>query len=716
MVGDITISTSLLVIAVLVNLFLGVFVLFQNTRNRINQSFFYLAFFTGLWTLSNLIFIIAEPTYRLPIALLSYTSASFLACAFLNFAITITGSKWTTKKLLVLSACILSGFAALLPGIVGKVVRPDLSIETSAVGISLYAATVFLNFCFGMYILMRSYRVAKNKMRRNQVGIVMKGLIVAIIIGILCNLLLPLLGIYSYVQLGPLGTLVFVGASTYAIVRHGLFDIKMVAVRTAAYVASLAFVTVIYYVMAYAISSLFINNGNTETPGVNPLNIFLILSLAFSFQAVLEFFNRATSSFFYRDRYNIEDFYNKFGDKIRDTSDLLPLLHSAAREVATTLKAESAFFIIKNLQGKTINVSTGIRTNFPDNDLKTLEEFLPSNSHVIMCDYRDDLSNELVRMLKSHNISILIVLRRGHEALGYLCLGPHMGSGYDLRDKKALSTVVDELVIAIQNALSVQEVKTINANLKQRIEAATAELRTTNARLQRLDAAKDEFLSMASHQLRTPLTSVKGYLSMVLEGDVGKVTKMQRQVLEEAYSSSERMVHLIHDFLNVSRLQTGKFVLELQETDISNLIAEEVKSLERSAKSHNMTLNLENAIGPFVMTIDDTKIRQVVMNYVDNAIFYSHPDTTITVVVKKVDDTIVFTVNDTGIGVPTSEQKQLFEKFYRATNARRQRPDGTGVGIFLAKKIIDAHHGEVIFSSKEGVGSTFGFKLPIKRS
>ena len=164
--------------------------------------------------------------------------------------------------------------------------------------------------------------------------------------------------------------------------------------------------------------------------------------------------------------------------------------------------------------------------------------------------------------MTSHRIALLMPLMREDTVLGYLALGDNQGSGgYTNRDIKVLGTISDELLIAIQNALSVQEVRDINANLQQRIDSATTELRTSNARLRRLDAAKDEFLSMASHQLRTPLTSVKGYLSMVLEGDVGRISKTQRELLSEAFTSSERMVHLIHDFLNVSRLQTGKFAL-----------------------------------------------------------------------------------------------------------------------------------------------------------
>ena len=125
-----------------------------------------------------------------------------------------------------------------------------------------------------------------------------------------------------------------------------------------------------------------------------------------------------------------------------------------------------------------------------------------------------------------------------------------------------------------------EEIKRLNDTLQRKIDESTKELRLTNRQLQRLDESKNEFISMASHQLRTPLTSIKGYLDMLLEGDLGRVSSTQKAVLREAFFSSERMVRLINDFLNVSRLQTGKFVIDKQKTDIAQIVKEEVALLK----------------------------------------------------------------------------------------------------------------------------------------
>jgi signal transduction histidine kinase len=173
------------------------------------------------------------------------------------------------------------------------------------------------------------------------------------------------------------------------------------------------------------------------------------------------------------------------------------------------------------------------------------------------------------------------------------------------------------------------------------------------------------------------------------------------------------MVHLINDFLNVSRLQTGKFMLEKRPTDLVEVVKQEIESLKISASGRDLSFKLKLAKSMPKLLIDEDKMRQVIMNFADNALYYSKPGSSISIELKKEDGAVVFTVKDTGIGVPAEEQAHLFTKFYRAANARKQRPDGTGVGLYLAKRVVLAHGGSIVFSSTEGKGSTFGFRLPI---
>jgi signal transduction histidine kinase len=169
------------------------------------------------------------------------------------------------------------------------------------------------------------------------------------------------------------------------------------------------------------------------------------------------------------------------------------------------------------------------------------------------------------------------------------------------------------------------------------------------------------------------------------------------------------MVYLIADLLNVSRLRTGKFIIEPAPVNLAKVIGEEIGQLKEIAKSRGLALNYTQPKKFTDIMLDETKTRQVIMNFVDNAIYYTPAGGHITVELTETPTTIEMRVKDDGIGVPKSEQPHMFTKFYRAGNARKARPDGTGLGLFMAKKVIVAQGGSILFDSVEGKGSSFGF-------
>jgi len=598
-------------------------------------------------------------------------------------------------------------FPAVVPG------KPPMPVVGP--GAVLYFSFFLLIIMLALRKLYSNFNVIKPKQRQQRKLLIIGAAPVLFLAPVTSFILPNLFGINQFVALTPLYAFIFVSCVGYAIVRHGLFDVRLAAVRSVAYALSIVTLAAIYYTIAYFVSAALFSGEMTSAVSISPINILLALVLSFVFQPIKNFFDKITNDVFYRDRYNSDDFFARFNEVLSTTTDLRGLLQRSATEIAATLKASQAFFYVQYNHVHHVSSGTEHHSNIPVRDAHQLNEYVKqSGSEIIVTDLLPD-DDPIHRMLISHKVAVLMPLMRKDVVVGYLALGEQLSSGYTSRDIKVLNTISDELVIAIQNALSVQEVKDVNIHLQQRIDAATKELRASNAQLRHLDTTKDEFLSMASHQLRTPLTSVKGYISMVLEGDAGRVSDMQKHLLSEAFVSSERMVHLIHDFLNVSRLQTGKFMLETRPIDLVKLVDAEVSSLVRTAEARNMKLKFTHSGDMPVLNIDENKIQQVVMNYIDNAIFYSHEQTTILVSLRRDGDMAELRVHDTGIGVPKHEQAQLFTKFYRASNARKQRPDGTGVGLYLAKKVVTAHGGEVLFESQEGKGSTFGFRLPISK-
>ncbi len=239
------------------------------------------------------------------------------------------------------------------------------------------------------------------------------------------------------------------------------------------------------------------------------------------------------------------------------------------------------------------------------------------------------------------------------------------------------------------------------------------ELQLANQHLLELDKAKDDFISMASHQLRTPLTTVKGYLSMLGTGDAGQVNLEQKEFIQNALTGSDRLGKMIIELLNVSRMSTGKFKIDPKLVDLSKIVNDEVKQLQLHADAKHLKLIVNVPKAPVWCEIDEDKTRQVIMNYLDNAIYYTKAGS-VTANLSADPKKLIFTVVDTGIGVPKAAIPKLFSKFYRADNAKVARPDGTGLGLYLAKKVIEDQGGKLLFSTVEGKGSTFGFELPVK--
>ncbi len=698
----------------------------QSWRIVVNRYFVTAVSFVILWATGTLLLIASKNGILLSVGTLLFLVAPMFLILFLSLFAAIfpheKGKALTAANIFLLAVtAALSILIVFDPSLFMTATIVTDASNDIAVNSFWYSIYVFyFNSAFLIAFSELFLHIGKSRgHQRQQLIYIFTGTFMAAIFSLASNLILPIFGETQFIWLGPTWTLFYVITVSISIVKHRLFDIKLAAVRSVAYIGALATMSLIYYATAYLISFVVIGSQVSTAISVSPFNILLALILAFLFQPIKHFFDKVTDNIFYRNNYRSEDFFNTLSNVLTSTTDLRNLLERASRQISLTFKAEQVSFFVYYGEENEHHMSAGTQnhTRIPRYDVQMLDRHVAANlaEKVIFTDFIAE-DDAVRRMLHSHRIAIVMPLRQGDVTAGYLLLGDHLSGSYTKRDLNVLLAVSNELVIAIQNALSLQELKELNATLQQRIDVATKELRSSNAQLKHLDEVKDEFMSMASHQLRTPLTSVKGYISMVLEGDAGKVSPQQDKLLTEAFKSSERMVRLIADFLNVSRLQTGKFSIEKAPMDIKETVRQEVENLDFIAHTHNQKIRATVTHDALPLRADESKVRQVIMNLIDNAIYYSHPHTTIVVRLEKVGDSAAFTVTDTGIGVPEDEQHKLFGKFFRAGNARKQRPDGTGVGLYLARRVVTGHGGSIIFSSKEGKGSTFGFKLPLDTS
>ncbi len=270
-------------------------------------------------------------------------------------------------------------------------------------------------------------------------------------------------------------------------------------------------------------------------------------------------------------------------------------------------------------------------------------------------------------------------------------------------DYLLLQAVADQVGIALERTRVYDELEKLNGRLNE-----------ANHYLQQLDKAKSEFLSIASHQLRTPTTGIKGFLSMMLEGDYGQVTKEQREVLQTVYDSTNRLIRLVNVFLNVSRIESGRLQLARSDIDLAQLAKVVVTELRPAAKARGLTLELQAPEHVATVPADSDKIRDVLVNLADNAIKYTeHGSVTVRVAAHPAE--VEVAVSDTGMGLSADEIKALFAKFSRGERVKIKESQGSGLGLFIAKKIIEAHAGKIwVTSPGPGKGTTFYFTLPTK--
>jgi signal transduction histidine kinase len=267
-----------------------------------------------------------------------------------------------------------------------------------------------------------------------------------------------------------------------------------------------------------------------------------------------------------------------------------------------------------------------------------------------------------------------------------------------------IRSVKKEIELREMIELLVGNLERANSNLKH----INIDLDKANEKLKELDQLKTEFVGLATHQIRGPLTAIKGYLSMILEGDYGKISKSIEDSLRIIFSSAESLSVVVSDFLNVSRIEQGQMKYNMENCDLGELVIEVIKELKPNTDSRGLELKTDIPIEPFIVHIDKEKIKQVINNLIDNSSKYTK-EGGINVSLQKTNSSkILLSIKDTGVGISKDTLPHLFEKFSRAKDAFKTNILGTGLGLYVAKKMMEAHKGRVWAESEgEGKGSQF---------
>ncbi len=337
---------------------------------------------------------------------------------------------------------------------------------------------------------------------------------------------------------------------------------------------------------------------------------------------------------------------------------------------------------------------------------------------------------------------VLVPIRLQGSCIGVLGVGRRDGTGFSQESAEALQRLGDQAAVAVSNALAYREIALLNLNLEAKVAERTRQLSEANAalesshvKLRALDRLKSDFVSNVSHELRTPLTAIRMSVDNMLDGVVGSLTPPLERYLGKIKSNTDRLVRLINDLLDLSRIEAGRIELRRTAIEIGALIRDVVDSLRPLAGEKALDLLAVPGPSPLHVFADRDKLQQVLVNLTGNAVKFTPPGGTVTVSARPVPGmgastptsanptgpaqrapdalrSVEVTVEDTGEGIPPDELAAIFDKFHQVRRDGRHKAHGTGLGLSIAKSLIELHGGGIRVESEVGRGSRFIFSLP----
>lgn len=639
--------------------------------------------------------------------------ANFIPLFFYQFSLAFTGHKskhrWLSPAFAV--ATISLAAMAYLPATITSLQKARFGTTLNQPGPLLWLTLVYFVVAFGVsFRILFVHGRSSQQSVRLQIRLILYGIGTSVVINLVTQIALPQFHIVTLGNLlGTPSLVIVVGSVGYAILRHRMFDIRAVILRSFGYLLTIATVTVLYGLIVIGVSSFLLPDLKlTLLEKSYFIGAAVVLTLAF--HNLLQLIRKLTDRLFYLDYYDPQELVNQIGRVLASEIELRQLSNQVRLILNSYMRIKQTDIIVLDKGKPYFEAASFFKTVLP----AFVESMNQLSGKVIVA---DDLAEDKHKsMLQKYGISVVASLKTHNEKVGYLLLGEKIsGTTYNDNDIQIINIVSDELAIAIQNSRAYTQIEEFNKTLQDKIEQATQQLRDANVKLKETDAVKNDFISMASHELSTPLSVIDGYLALATKGIYGELNNDKLlHSLEAALNRTQLMKGLVDDLLNVSRMTAGKFFLELSPTDLNEVAQNEVNQLQNQAEQKEVKLSYHAPQKPVpVVNIDNQKIRQAMMNLINNALNYA-AGKSVTVYLEATDSDIVFRVVDSGMGVPEEQQSKLFTKFFRADNAKKERPNGTGIGLYLVKRVIEDHGGKIIFYSQVGRGSTFGFSLPIK--
>ena len=526
----------------------------------------------------------------------------------------------------------------------------------------------------------------------------------------------------------------------YAILRYRLMDIRIVTRKIFIYLISAAFTYGIFFFLAWTFNEYF-GGVFTSTAYLAGLVIAPIFVAAFLW--FFSFIQKIANKYFFFSLYNYQETINNLSQKLNYLNDLDEIINLIIDTVKGTVQLDRAgvllveenkgivnYKIAKVIGFKEENGISLVQDNFLTKHLKETQKPLVKEELSLLA--RDSKNEEerkgfleLENNMKRIEASVCLSLTSSKKLIGIVVLGSKIsGDAYTKEDLELLSTLAFQAGIAIDNARLYKEIQDFNKTLQQKVDEQTKEIKKSyevekkaRKELERLNKAKSQFMLATQHHLRTPLTSMQGYLDLILGGTFGKiVNKTVKEKLARFRTSTKNLINIVEEILNISQFQLGRKVVSLEpNTEIEPILEEIISELLPEAEKKGIYLKLEKLEKLPKIKADAPKLKMAIFNIIDNAVKYTEKGGVI-VKLEVTDSNLRIITRDTGIGIAKEETKNLFNKvFERGEKAEKLFATGRGIGLFIASKMVQAHKGKVWAESEgTGKGSTFYIELPIK--
>ncbi len=714
----------ILVIVIFFSIFLAYLVYKSNPDSASNRAFVYLALSIIFWTvIMYLSLFFTDPVLILFFIRLSMLAATVLTIAAFIFAYTFPQRKFYFPLKIRIIYFILAPLTMLVsmsPYMFTELKITDSNIEpTPGPGMVLFVITAIGSIIATFIILIIKFIKAKS-LQRTQYFFMILGVLLMFVLMVTTNFLTILvLKNSALIFLAPVYPLIFLVSTAYAIFRHRILDIRLLLVRAISY-----FVTISTLALLFSLSFLLFTNFFIQVP-LNSSEVFYFLTIsilfAIFFQRIKTVFEEKTEKFFYRNTLDTSKVLNELGKKVSATIEFNDLINKVGDVFVESIKV-SSFYVILFGKDDYSQLFKDVKYVLPKEvERETVENFLRyifAKKRTFY--YDEEEENEKIKSgLTYLQISVAMPLIINNKLIGaYLVGSKASGETYSQKDIDVMQISAPQIAVGIQNALAFEEIRRFNVTLKEKVDNATIKLKHANERLKELDKLKDEFVSVASHELRTPMTSIKSYLWMAMAGKGGKIPDKVKYYLDRAYTSTDRLIKLVNDMLNISRIESGRISVNFEQVDMKKLIDDVVAEVLPRGQELSLEVQFEQpSEKTSTVVADGDKVKEVLINLIGNSMKFTPKKGKITVRLKQQEDEVITEVQDSGVGMDADTKASLFQKFGLIPGSYRTNQNvslGTGLGLYISKSIIDLHNGK-IWGESEGrdKGSTFGFNLPI---